>query len=126
MLRACNRVLKPGGVISFGVIAVADGLSDKQVARAVGAGPAQVEAGPGYPALMAAAGFEDVEVIDVSEEYLSTCAAWVSERDAESAELERVIGRDELAERQAGLRLAIETTKEGLLKRYLISAGSPT
>ena len=62
MLRACQRTLKPGGAIAFAVIAVSDGLTGRGLIAAIEAGPPHVEAGPGYPDLMAAAGFEDVTV----------------------------------------------------------------
>ena len=125
MLRACNRVLKAGGLISFGVIAVADDLSDDETDQAADAGPVHVEAGPGYPELMAAAGFESVELTDVSDEYLATSAAWVREWDAESVELEQLVGTDDFAERQTSRRQAIEAISDGLLGRYLISAIRP-
>ena len=125
MLRACSRVLKPGGVISFGVIAIADGLTADEADRAVDSGPVHVDAGRGYPALLSAAGFESVKLTDVSDEYLATSVAWVREWDAESVELQQLVGTDDFVERQASRRQAIEATRDGLLRRYLISAIRP-
>jgi SAM-dependent methyltransferase len=125
VLRACRRVLKPGGTISFAVIAIADGLPEDEFDRAVEAGPPNVDAGPGYRDLLAAAGFEGIELTEASDEFLATSAAWVREWDAESLELERLVGIEDFAERQASRRQSIAATKEGLLRRHLISAVRP-
>jgi hypothetical protein len=125
VLRASSRVLKPGGPLSFLVIAVADGLSAAETNIALDAGPEHIDAGPGYLALMDAAGFEDVEVIDVTGEYLVTLTAWIREWDADSTELEQLMGVEEFAERQTRRRKALATARDGLLQRYLISATRP-
>lgn len=125
MLRACYRVLKPGGVFSFVAIALADGLSTDDKIRAHEAGPQYVSAGAGYPALLRAAGFEGVDLIDATDEYRQTLSAWIREWDAESSDLERILGADEFAERQARRRLAMEAIRDGLLRRSIVSAARP-
>ena len=112
-------------MISFLVIAVADGLSVAETDVALDAGPEHIDAGPGYPALMDAAGFEDVEVIDVTDDYLATLAAWIRAWDADSTELQQLIGVDEFTERQMRRRQAHATARDGLLRRCLISARRP-
>ncbi len=125
MLRATSRVLKPGGLLSFLVIAVASGLSAAETNMALDAGPEHTDAGPGYPALMEAAGFEDIQVIDVTDEYVATLTAWIREWEAASTELEQLMGIDEFTERQKRRRQALAAARDGLLQRYLISAISP-
>jgi len=125
VLRACRRVLKTGGLISFLVIAVADRLSAAETLTAIEAGPEQVAAESGYSMLMDAAGFEDVDVIDVTDEYLVTLSAWLRAWEAESTEIQRLIGVDQFAERQTSRRQALEKATDGLLRRYLISAIRP-
>lgn len=111
--------------MSFLVIAVADRLSTEETDRALDAGPAHVEAGDGYPFLLQAVGFEDVELLDVTDEYLATLAAWAREWDTESPELEQLIGTDQFAAHQSRRRKALKTVQDGLLRRYLITAVRP-
>ena len=77
MLRACHRVLRPGGSTAFAVIALTDGLEGDEAAAGIEAGPPFVDAGPGYSTLMAAAGFVDVAIADVTDEYHRTAQAWL-------------------------------------------------
>ncbi len=122
MLRACGRVLKPGGMMSFLVIAVADGLSAEETDRVLNVGPEHIATGVGYPSLLRAAGFEGVDVVDVTDEYLVTQAAWIREWDDESLVLERLLGANEFAERQLRRRRALATVEAGLMRRHWISA----
>ncbi|MCH8991958.1 MAG: hypothetical protein IIA44_09460, partial [Acidobacteria bacterium] len=46
-------------------------------------------------------------------------------RDAESAELEDLLGADEFAEGQSSRRQELAAVRDGLLVRYLISAVRP-
>ena len=125
MLRACRRVLKPGGLISFLVIAVADGLPAEEIDRVLDVGPEHIGTGDGYPSLLQAAGFEGVDLVDVTDEYLATQAAWIHEWDTESFDLEQLLGADEFAERQSRRRRELATIRAGSMRRYLISAVRP-
>jgi SAM-dependent methyltransferase len=122
VLRASHRVLRPGGVVCFAVIAHADGLTGDESAAAFAAGPDHADAGAGYPSLLAAAGFDNADAADVTDAYVMTLAAWVREWDAEAVELAQIVGADEFAERQAKRRRAIDVAHRGLLRRYLITA----
>lgn len=125
MLRASYRVLQQGGVICFTVIAVADGLTAEEMRRAIEAGPPEVESGPGYPALMSAAGFRDIEDLDVSDDYMATAEAWLRSWEADAPAIRTLVGPNDFAERQDNLRRAIEATRAGLLLRDLIRAAKP-
>lgn len=122
MLRACGRVLKRGALLSFFVVAVADGLSAQDTARAIGAGPEFVDAESAYPLLLAAAGFDNVELVEVTDEYAATLSDSIRARDAESAELEDLLGADEFAESQSSRGQELAAVHDGLLRRYLILA----
>lgn len=100
-------------------------MSAEETDRALDAGPEHIAAGDGYPFLLQAVSFEDVELIDVTDEYLSTLEAWICEWDTESIDLEQVIGTDQFAETQSRRRKALTTVQEGLLRRYLITAARP-
>lgn len=122
MLRACHRVLRPGGVLCFAVIAHADGLTADQIATAAAAGPDHADVVGGYPSVLVAAGFHDVDVADVTDAYLETLAAWAREWDAEAVALTRIVGADDFAERQTNRRRAIEAARQGLLRRHVVTA----
>jgi len=109
----------------FAVIAVADNLSSAEIVAASEAGPPYVAAGSTYSELMATAGFEHTELIEVSGEYRATLRAWVREWDVESIDLGRVVGCANFAEQQRNRRRAIDATRKGLLRRYVISAARP-
>ena len=67
----------------------------------------------------------DIDVTDVTADYLTTLLAWVREWDAETAALVPIVGADELAEQQATRRTAVVGIERGLLRRYLITALRP-
>lgn len=123
MLRACNRVLRRGGKIGFLVISAAPDLDPAQRQRALEVG--HVDPGPGYPALLAQAGFVDTEVHDVTDQYRTTLAAWLGAYDDESEALTDLIGAEELSERQARRTRNLATVDLGLVHRYLVTAARP-
>lgn len=125
MLRACHRVLKPGAPLAFFVVAAADGLSPRDLERAIAAGPLYVEARPGYAMLVEEAGFGRAEIVDVTDEYAVTLSDAIRVRDAEAAELEVLLGADVFAEGQASRRRELKAVENRLLKRYLIRAVRP-
>jgi hypothetical protein len=125
VLRACNRVLKSGAPLVFFVVAVAAGLAPRDTARAIGAGPEYVDAGPGYPSLMEAAGFVNVEVIDVTDDYAVTLSDSIQARNAERPQLEDLIGVDKFIEGQSSRRRELAAVHEGLLRRHLVVALRP-
>ena len=125
MLRACRRVLKSGAPLAFFVVAPAAGLSPCEIERAVEAGPAHVEAGPGYAVLLRQAGFADVEIVDVTDEYALTLSASIRAREVEVTQLGDLIGMDVFAEGQAGRRRELAAIHDGLLQRHLVSTARP-
>lgn len=122
MVRDCHRVLKSGGILAIAVIAIAPDLTDQQAASAVAAGPPRVAAGPGYAQLVADAGFTSIDLVDVTDDYLSTLTALMREWDAHSGALTSIVGDEAFAEQQENRSQAREAIKQGLLRRNLISA----
>ena len=125
MLRACRRVLKPGAPFASLVVVVAQGLTAQDMERAIAAGPPHVEAQPGYPAMLDEAGFVEIDIGDLSDEYQSTLAASIRARDENRARLEALVGIDTFEEGQSGRRQELAAIREGLLRRHLISAVCP-
>jgi cyclopropane fatty-acyl-phospholipid synthase-like methyltransferase len=122
VLRATHRVLKPGGITAYFVIAVSHEATGTQREEAIAAGPPHVDTDREYPDLMEAAGFHNIEATDVTAEYLETLTAWWREWDTASVELAPIVGQDEFTERQTNRMRAIRPVRAGLLSRYLISA----
>jgi cyclopropane fatty-acyl-phospholipid synthase-like methyltransferase len=125
VLRAIDRVLRPGGRLAFAVITFADGITAEEKLWAGGVSPENIDAGPGYPELLAEAGFVDIDVTDVTEQYGATIDAWVAAWDDEAAGIGRLMTAEEFADRQSRLRRSSQAVRRGLRRRYLISATSP-
>jgi cyclopropane fatty-acyl-phospholipid synthase-like methyltransferase len=121
VLRACKRLLKPAAHIAYTTIVVANGLSKSEHRRAVRMGPRAVSSTRPMDELTEAAGFEDIEIIDVTEDFIETARAWFKAFDARKREL-RPLLRTEYDDRQKGRREMIAGAREGLLKRLIVSA----
>lgn len=121
MLRATYRALKPGGRICYYVIATKEDLSSTDRARiAKREGNEYVESATPYRRLMAQAGFVDIEVTDVSGEYLATMAAWKREWEAEADSLIELLGGEEFSRRIHNRVLDLANAEAGLLKRFQV------
>jgi hypothetical protein len=75
--------------------------------------------------LMQSAGFIEIEVIDVTENFLETAQSWFDAFAAREHEL-RPLLCDQFHDRQKGRQNMIAGTGEGLLRRSLISATAPS
>jgi cyclopropane fatty-acyl-phospholipid synthase-like methyltransferase len=122
VLRACHRLLRPGGRLAFTTIHVAPHLDARGHRRAVRAGPSQVATRRPYPELVAQADFHHVAVIDVTPDYARTQRAWLAATESRAAEVRRITSDREFATAQADRRYAQAAIEEGLLRRSLITA----
>jgi hypothetical protein len=75
--------------------------------------------------LMESAGFREIEVTDVTEEFIETAQSWFDAFASRESEL-RPLLRDQFDDRQKGRRDMIIGTGEGLLRRLLVSATTPS
>ncbi len=119
-------MLKSGGVTAHFVIVDADELSASEAMGAGGLDGGVVRTGEDYLALMTRAGFQDIELSDVTAEYETTLMAWIREWDEGRADLEQLVGAETYDERQIRRRDSLEAIRYGRRKRYLISATSGT
>jgi hypothetical protein len=125
VLRACRRLLHPGGRTGFLTIFVTPGLSKGEHRRAVRLGPRAVSADRTQTALLKAAGFIDVEETDVTHDFLQTVSRWLRFSRRLEAPLRVALG-DQLFDEQQGDRTAmIAAVEEGLLSRSLFVATAP-
>jgi len=125
VLRACRRLLRPGGRTAYFTIFTTPGLSKRLHRRAVRLGPRAVGADREQPNLLLAAGFTDVEVIDRTGEFLETARRWHAyARDLEGR-LRSTIGDPVFDQQQTDRREMITAVEEGLLARALFVAARP-
>jgi hypothetical protein len=73
---------------------------------------------------MKAAGFEGIEIVDVTKDFIVTAQAWFDAFAAREREL-RPLFCDQFDDRQKGRQHMIVETGEGLLRRLLVRATAP-
>lgn len=125
VLRACRRVLRPGGRMAFTTIYVPEGLEPRLHRRAVRAGPWQVAARRPYPQLVEQAGFTDIVELDVTDEYARTQRAWLDLSEVHADALRSLTSDADFAVAQADRRLTMEAIGAGLLRRSIFVARTP-
>jgi len=74
--------------------------------------------------LMRAARFEEIEVADVTADFIATAQAWFEEFAAHEEELRPLLGAA-YDDRQKGRQEMIAGAEEGLLKRLLVGGSAP-
>ena len=77
VLRACRRLLRPGGRTAYFTIFTTPGLSKSDHRRAVRLGPRAVASRQGQAELLEAAGFTSIDVRDVTKVFLETAHRWL-------------------------------------------------
>lgn len=125
VLRACRRLLRPGGRLAYTTIHVAPALGPAAHRRAVRAGPAFVTSRRPYAELTAQAGFVDIAEHDVTDAYAQTQAAWFDATEARTQALSELTSPEAHALAQADRRRSAEAIADGLLRRSLIVARAP-
>jgi hypothetical protein len=116
VLRACKRVLVPGGRLVFDVVSVPESLSghdDLQddygfVATAVP-----------YPELLAQAGFTGIGSQDTTSGYLEVAGRWLSAARDLEPELRIAMGDDVFEEKRSNRVASYEMIESGELGRTL-------
>ncbi len=108
--------------MAFHVILVAPGLSERDGARAIAAGPLYVSASASYPDLLALAGFSEIEEVDLTDQYRATAAAWLHESARAAEQLEEVFGSEEYRRAQQERAETLVAVESGLLRRSLFAA----
>ena len=126
MLRALRRLLRPGGRIAYTTIFVAPELSPAERRRAQRSGPRAVASRSDQLQLLTSAGYVDVEMIDLSAEFATTARAWLEGWEANAEELSALDSPGAFAQRQHERQVQQRAIDDGLLRRGLFSATSPT
>ena len=119
VLKACREVVNPQGRMVFTVILTTPGLSDSAYLKAVESGPSFVAAEDSYPNLIAAAGWDLVEQIDLSAEFLKTLQVMLENELLYADDLENLLGKEEALRRLTRTNESIYGLEHDLIKREL-------
>ena len=125
MLRALEKLLRPGGRIAYTTIHAPPGLSAAERRRARRDGPRAVTSRATQRRLVEAAGFIDIDDVDVTYEFIETMRASIDERSRHADELAALYPPGDFEQRQADHRAQLAATEAGLLQRVLGSATRP-
>jgi cyclopropane fatty-acyl-phospholipid synthase-like methyltransferase len=121
VLRAVHRVLKPGARFCFFVIASTSALTDadrEQIAQRQGND--HVEAPVPYDQLMEEAGFCDVQLVDVTPQYVETTIKWKRAWEEDAQSFIGLVGADEYSRKIRNRELDIALVEQGLVSRYQV------
>ena len=125
VLRASHRVLKPGGRIAYYTIYVAPDLSAADYRRIMKFWPSASVGRRSLSEMLESAGFIDVRETEVTKQYQKTSRAWVEGRRRRYDGLERTMGKAALAGKIDEGERILESLKDGLLRRSLLTARRP-
>jgi hypothetical protein len=124
VLRACRRLLRPGGRTAYFTIFTTPGLSKPDHRRAVRLGPRAVGSERGQTELLEAAGLDPIVVTDVTEDFLETARRWLSHASELEGGLRSTLGDALFDEQQTDRMEVITAVEEGLLSRALFVGGA--
>jgi hypothetical protein len=123
VLRACRRLLRPGGQIAFYTIFIPPGVSEADRKRVLALGdPPELASTTSEEELLRSAGFVDIEETDKTNEYLRTARGWYEARERHAEELREIEGAQAFADGQENRRKRIGFIEAGLQRRSLFVA----
>jgi hypothetical protein len=106
--------------MGFHVIHTTAGLAGRERRRAHRSGPWAVAARHAPDELMRRAGFVDIVVVDQTDEFRTTAAAWIREWEEHRDALVALYGRAEFESRQQDRHVQLQAVEHGLLQRSLV------
>ena len=125
MLRASQRLLRPGGLTAFFTIHPTPGLDARRRRRAHRDGPVAVASHLPNRELLARAGFVDIDETDCTAEFATVARSWIEQYDHHHDALAELLGADQVDQRQQDRRAQLRAIEDGLLRRSLLVAASP-
>ena len=108
--------------MAFHTIELPAGLTSAKRRRAVSIGPPAVAVRTTYPGLLRSAGFNEIDAVDLTAEYLATQLRWLAATLRHEAGLRSALGDDVVEEGLKRRRSTASAIKEGLLLRTLYTA----
>lgn len=125
MLRACRRVLRPGGRLAFYTIFIAPEASAADRRRAAVNGPSAAASRLDHARMLEAAGFTAVAETDVTDQFIETASIWLEGRTQHAAQLAELEGAECFEGRLRESREQLRLTKTGVIRRSLFVAMRP-
>lgn len=119
MLRACKRLLQPGGRTAFLTIFIPEGLTAEAYIRAVTAGPPFVATRREHAEMLLSAGFELIEERDLTDDFLRIARSLFDSRNRHEQGLRASQSDREYETQQMESRAIIAAIEAGLLRRAL-------
>ena len=110
--------------MAFHTIHTAPGLGMRDRRRAHQSGPWAVASQHQPVELMHRAGFVDVDVVDQTQQFRTTQAAWIHEWHEHREVLLALHGESDYVTRQEERRTQLEATDDGLLRRSLVTGSA--
>ena len=106
--------------MAFQVIHTAPELSQRDRRQAHRSGPWAVSSRHAPDEMMHRAGYVDVAVVDQTEQFRTTAAAWIREWNAHREALVALYGEADFDRRQEERNVEIQAIDDGLLRRSLV------
>ena len=124
MLRACRRVLRPGGRVAFFNIFISHQAPEEEQRRFARVNPSQYSRAE-QAGLLRSAGFVNIEETDVTPEYLRVQHALYQANDRHARDLRKALGAPRFEESQANRQRTLRGIEAGVLRRALFVAERP-
>lgn len=119
VLAECRRTIADGGSMIFSVITVAPDLSESDRARAIEIGPPYVASAIGYAEMFERTGWETVETVKLSAQYLNSAETFLKVDLENRADLAVLLGEEDYQQRLQYDRDLIDAITRGILRRDL-------
>ncbi len=125
VLRACRRALKPGGRLAFFTIFTPQGVPADVWRRLRRGAPLGYRPRADHVSLLRSAGFDQIEEVDVTKQYLRVQRALFEANERHQRALRAAVGDEEFERRQDFRRGALKAIGAGALRRSLFVAERP-
>jgi len=119
VLKSCRRVISSNGKMVFSVIFIAPGTSDAGHEEAIAGGPPFVDAPTPYPDMLRKAGWDIVEHINLTIEYLESIRRNIAGLKTYEREITETFGKEEASEKLARKLRTTRALENGFLRREL-------
>ena len=119
VLTECRRIIHAQGKMTFTVISIKPGLGSLDYEKAVLNSPDFIRAEEEYGIMLQRCGWQIVEQVDLSEDYLESCRLQIEADDLYRDELIELLGEKQTIDRISNWSSKLEVIGEGLVKRDL-------
>ena len=119
VLTECRRIIRAEGKMVFTVITITPGLSELDYEKAVLNSPDFIQADEEYDTILQGCGWQIVDQVDLSKNYLETCRLQIEADELYREELIKLLGEKQTADRISNWKSKLEVIGEGLVQRDL-------